>query len=58
MGIKCCLNCKERHEACWSSCEKYLAEKKKAKQISEDRVASANARIIYSKTRRKKTYKY
>lgn len=25
--IRCCKDCKERHPACWDSCEKYKAEK-------------------------------
>ena len=37
--ITCCKDCTERHEACWGSCEKYLAqradldERKKKAQI-------------------------
>lgn len=27
MKITCCKDCKERHPACWDSCEKYKAEK-------------------------------
>lgn len=25
--IKCCHYCKERHDRCWSTCEKYIAER-------------------------------
>ena len=25
--IRCCKDCKERHPACWGSCEKYKVQK-------------------------------
>lgn len=42
---KVCFDCQERHEACWSSCPKYLAAKaeheKQKKMKRDDRVITS-----------------
>lgn len=35
MSNNTCLNCKDRHENCHSTCEKYLKFKKELEEINE-----------------------
>ena len=32
----CCLNCEERHEKCHSTCEKYLAAKRRHAEVKKE----------------------
>ena len=46
MTINVCHNCQDRHQACWGTCERYLAvrkelEARKAEKLKERRIECA-----------------
>ena len=53
MTIGVCKDCKDRHPACWGTCEKYLAarkelEEKKAEKLSDFRMECAMSAVQYN----------
>lgn len=56
--IKCCKECRDRHENCWTGCEKYLAEKQEhqrmKKIINEDKRARQAVNSVLYRTIKKR----
>ena len=51
--IKVCKDCKERHEACHDTCEKYKAEREELNRINAERRKHTfvEVAIVQTKTR-------
>ncbi len=47
MKITSCYQCQERHEACWSSCEKYQAQRAAFKKQAEAERNDSLVRSMY-----------
>lgn len=57
MTIGVCKDCKDRHPACWGTCERYLAarkelEAKKAAKLSAYRMEGAVNAVQYNALRK------
>ena len=57
MTIGVCKDCRDRHQACWGTCERYLAARKelearKAEKLKERRIEGAVNAVQYNALRK------
>ena len=57
MSSNACLNCKDRHEKCHSTCEKYLKFKKELEELHEAKRKQYDLEDYYYNSRYKNNKK-